>query len=214
LAKALPWVSKGLTAISVGQGVYEIYKAPEGEKVKTAVHQGGSILGGVAGGALASAAAGALAGSVVPGLGTAIGFVVGIGGSLLGGYLGGEAADVAYEALTTDSPTQEQLENQLTEEEKQQLIEQYFGDDFINTPEPVIQESQISSQLGQTDPLGLGQFQNGFLSDKPLSFLGQTSQTDPLGLGQFQTPDTLLLGQQQNIHLSPGITQNTFLGVR
>ncbi len=91
-AVAAKWTGRGLLAADVGFGVYAVVEAPEGEKVRSAARETGSVAGGWAGaayGATTGATIGAAVGSFIPGAGTVVGGAVGgVVGGVVGGFAG------------------------------------------------------------------------------------------------------------------------------
>ena len=78
--------------VSIAFGAYDVFSAPEGQKMEAGMKVAGNVMGGWAG-AEAGAAMGAAFGSLVPGIGTAV-------GGLLGGIVGGIAGTALANSLT------------------------------------------------------------------------------------------------------------------
>lgn len=97
-----------LFAVSIAVSAWEVFNAPEGQRLRTAVREGGGIIGAIAGG-WAGAKAGGAGGSFFGPVGTFIGGVGGfIGGALLGGFLGREVAEATYDFIDDlTTPTDE-----------------------------------------------------------------------------------------------------------
>jgi hypothetical protein len=89
-----------LIAVDIAIVTWEVFEAPEGERLRTAVTGGGRIAGGLAGG-WAGAKGGAAVGGFFGGpIGAGIGGVIGgIGGVLVGGWLGGKVAEKTYDLV-------------------------------------------------------------------------------------------------------------------
>ena len=86
--------------LDIATVTWEVFSAPEGERLRTAV-AGGARVAGTVGGGWAGAKGGAAAGFAIAGpIGAAVvGVLGGIGGALFGGWLGGKAAEKAYDLV-------------------------------------------------------------------------------------------------------------------
>lgn len=86
-----------LIALDLAIVTWEVFSAPEGERLKTAV-KGGAGVAGAVGLGWAGAKGGAALGTTFGPVGTVVGGVLGgLGGALLGGWLGRKAGEEAYD---------------------------------------------------------------------------------------------------------------------
>ncbi|MFD3401572.1 DUF4157 domain-containing protein [Kribbella sp. NPDC058693] len=94
----IKWGGRVFVVIGIVAGGYEVWAAPKGQKVRTAIGVAGGFGGGLAGGALAGAAAGLVCGPGAP----VCSLVLGIGGGLVGGVIGALAGRALFEGLFDD----------------------------------------------------------------------------------------------------------------
>ncbi|HLV37225.1 MAG TPA: hypothetical protein VKY59_19050, partial [Spirillospora sp.] len=90
---------------------WEVFSAPEGERLRTAVGGVGGLAGAAAGG-WAGAKAGGAIGSFFGPVGTAVGGAIGgIGGAIIGGIFGRKAATKIYDVIDELGSSNAEWEN-------------------------------------------------------------------------------------------------------
>jgi hypothetical protein len=100
-----------LIAVDLAIVTWEVFSAPEGERLRTAVGGAGGLAGAAAGG-WAGAKAGGAIGSLFGPVGTAVGGVIGgIGGAIIGGIFGRKAATKIYDVIDELGSSNSEWEN-------------------------------------------------------------------------------------------------------
>jgi hypothetical protein len=98
MATKLKVAGRFLIAVDLAIVTWEVFSAPEGERLRAAVAGGASVVGAAGGGWAGAKGLGALGFGIGGPPGAAVGAVIGgIGGALFGGWLGRKTAEKAYD---------------------------------------------------------------------------------------------------------------------